>query len=348
MNDRINVFVPLPTLLAGALFLLLPACARAQSKTEEGQVTAKNFSYHGWTNCMLLSNGRVEVIIVPAIGRVMQFRFVGDEDGPFWENRALDGKAPDPDAKDWINFGGDKSWPSPQKDWPKVAQRAWPPPRAFDSMPDTIDRKMITSLTGGKLLVAPSVILQSAIDPHYGIRVTRQLALLRNGTSLVIKTTFAKLKGDPVSVGVWVVTQLRDPVTAFMPAPPNSIFKQGYDLESKEAPPTIKVANGLVSLARDPVTAHKIGNDASSLLWVGEKHVVKIDCRRIPDGDYPHNGSGVEIYTNPDPLAYVELETHGPRRTMKVGDEISSSNTYTLLRRTEPTPEAEARKYLAP
>src|ERR1044071_7118728 len=48
-------------------------------------------NYHGWANSILLSNGRVEAVIVPAIGRVMQFRFAGEEDGPFWENRALDG-----------------------------------------------------------------------------------------------------------------------------------------------------------------------------------------------------------------------------------------------------------------
>ena len=51
----------------------------------------------------------------------------GEKDGPFWENPALFGKAPDPGSKEWLNFGGDKSWPAPQIDWPNTTPRAWPP-----------------------------------------------------------------------------------------------------------------------------------------------------------------------------------------------------------------------------
>src|SRR4051812_27092468 len=67
-------------------------------------------NYHGWPGAWTISNGKVEAIVVPAIGRIMQFKFVDAVDGPFWENRAMDGKLPDPQAKDWGNFGGDKTW----------------------------------------------------------------------------------------------------------------------------------------------------------------------------------------------------------------------------------------------
>jgi len=118
-------------------------------------------NYHGWTNSILVSNGRVEAVIVPAVGRVMQFRFAGTEDGPFWENRALDGKAPDPQSKEWSNFGGDKAWPAPQADWSRITPRAWPPPVAFDSMPAEarVDGFVVT--------------LVSSVDPNYGIRTRR-------------------------------------------------------------------------------------------------------------------------------------------------------------------------------
>src|SRR5882762_5172496 len=91
-------------------------------------------NYHGWTNSILVSNGRVEAVIVPQVGRVMQFRFAGDGDGPFWENPALAGTAPHPESKEWGNFGGDKTWPAPQSDWDKITPRAWPPPVGFDAM----------------------------------------------------------------------------------------------------------------------------------------------------------------------------------------------------------------------
>src|SRR5438128_9995792 len=79
--------------------------------------------YHGWPEAYRLSNDKVEAVVVPAIGRVMQLKFVDAEEGPFWENRALDGKLPDTSSNDWGNFGGDKSWPSPQADWPRITGR---------------------------------------------------------------------------------------------------------------------------------------------------------------------------------------------------------------------------------
>src|SRR5437867_10677826 len=140
-----------------------PSSAAAQAFEPVGFLVRTN--YHGWANSILLSNGRVEAVIVPAIGRVMQFRFAGEEDGPFWENRALDGIKPEPESKEWSNFGGDKTWPAPQSDWPKLTPRAWPPPVAFDSLPvqATVDGFVV------KLI--------SAVDRHYGIRAYREISL---------------------------------------------------------------------------------------------------------------------------------------------------------------------------
>jgi hypothetical protein len=55
--------------------------------------------YHGWTNSILMRNRQVEVAIVPAVGRIMQFRFLDQTDGPFWENPTLAGVQPS--AKAW-------------------------------------------------------------------------------------------------------------------------------------------------------------------------------------------------------------------------------------------------------
>ena len=157
-------------------------------------------NYHGWANSILLSNGRVEAVIVPAIGRVMQFRFAGEEDGPFWENRALAGIKPEPESKEWGNFGGDKTWPAPQSDWPKLTPRAWPPPVAFDSMP-------VQATVDGFL-----VKLISAIDPHYGIRAYREINLALDRPVMTITTNYEKVSGQPFRVSVWVITQLKDQI----------------------------------------------------------------------------------------------------------------------------------------
>ncbi len=109
----------------------------------------------------------------------------------------------------------------------------------------------------------------------------------------------------------------------------------------------MKVGRGLLSLERDASTAYKIGNDAAALVWVGPKHALRIQTRRVPLAEYTHQGNSAELYTNPDALPYVELETLGPLTTLRVGDSLTQTNTYTLFRRSTATPEAEARKLLS-
>lgn len=290
-------------------------------------------NYHGWPDSYVLNNGEVEAVIVPAIGRVMQFHFLG-KDGVFFENRSLDGKAPDPVSADWGNFGGDKSWPSPQADWEKVTKRSWPPPVAFDSMP-------VQATVRGR-----AVELVSAIDPAYGVREQRRIELAPSGPVMTITTTYEKVRGDPVKVGVWVITQMSEPQRAFIVLPAKSQFEQGYTKLMDVLPADLNVQDRLLSLTRDRKNATKIGSDGGSLLWMNEGYGLRIDSARVSGGEYPDQGSSVEIYTNADPLAYVELETLGPLSTMKVGDRIQRTNTYTLLHRTEQDPDAEARKML--
>ena len=323
-----------------ALLSFLSLSVSPASGAAAGKTTARHGAYHGWRAAQFLSNGRAEVVIVPEIGRVMQFRFAGEEDGPFWENRALDGRSTDVRTNVWINFGGDKTWPAPQVDWPKVTPRAWPPPVAFDSMP-AAGLDLENSSAG---VVA---ILRSAVDTNYGIRAVRRITLDPARPVMTIATTFEKVRGEPVKVAVWVITQLKDPQGAYLPVPKISINPAGFTIVSKSAPPSLKVERGLLSLKRDAATAFKIGNDAESLLWVGDKHVLRIDTRRAALGEYTHQGNSAEIYTNPDVLPYVELETLGPVATLRPGDSLTQTNTYTLSRRSSAAPEAEARKILA-
>jgi hypothetical protein len=314
--------------------LLLPGLAAAA----DGKVTARKLSYHGWPDCILLSNGRVEAVLVPAIGRIMQFRFAGEEDGPFWENRALDGKAPDPQSAEWGNFGGDKSWPAPQSDWPKVTPRAWPPPRAFDSMP----------AQAGELGADGSITLTTAVDPHYGIRAIRFVSLSPSEPKMVVRTVYEKGPGQPANVAVWIITQFKEPAGLYIPLPEKSSFKQGYVLQSGGAPPSLKVEGRLLSMRRQPKGAFKIGTEGETLLWLGEKLACRIDSPREAGRNYPDNGCSAEIYTNPDPAKYIELETLGPLQVMKSGDRLAQTSTYTLLRRTENDPPAEAKRILNP
>src|SRR5207237_346878 len=56
-----------------------------------GAVTAQRLPYHGWSGAYRLSNGTVDLVFVPQIGRIMRYGYVG---GPnmLFENEKLSGK----------------------------------------------------------------------------------------------------------------------------------------------------------------------------------------------------------------------------------------------------------------
>ncbi len=302
------------------------------------QVTVRAVTYDGWPNSLAMANGQVEAVVVPAVGRVMQFRFRGEE-GPFWENGALHGRAPDPESKEWINFGGDKTWPAPQDDWEKIMRRSWPPPAGFDAMP-------VEAVISSAQPCVAEITLTSVVDPSYGIEISRKIHLDLAQPLLTIETTYRKVSGSPVKAGVWVITQLKEPEAVIVLVPENSQFPDGYTKLMPQVPLDLKRAQELLSLTRHNTAATKIGSDGKVLIWIGREHAVRIDTSRIPGAEYPDQGSSVEVYTNPDPLAYVELETLGPLKTMRIGDTLTLETTYRLSRRTEKDSLAEARALL--
>ena len=292
---------------------LLPG-AYAEARIDKGP-------YNGWPEAFMISNGKVDAVVVPGIGRVMQFRFTGEKDGPFWENHALDGKSPDSQSSEWINFGGDKTWPAPQSEWAKTTGRSWPPPKAFDSMP-------VDTAVEGETLV-----LRSKIDLNYGVRTERRVSLSPTEPEMRIETIYRKIEGPPIRVGVWVITQLKDPEKVSMPVPEKNLFKMGYNKQSEALPAHLQFTNSWVSCTRSPKMSTKIGSDASELIWANQHWVLAIHAQREAAGDFPDNGSSAEIYTNPDPNQYVELEMLGPLQQLKRGETLSRTQTYRLYRR---------------
>lgn len=289
--------------------------------------------YRGWTDALTLENGLVEAVVVPEVGRIMQFRFVNEE-GVLWEDPALAGRKPDPRSKEWMNFGGDKTWPAPQADWERRTGRAWPPPATFDAMP------VKATLEGAV------IVLRSPVDPHYGIRTERRIELEGRDPVLRVTTRYLKVRGKPVRTAIWVITQLKDPVRTFALVPTPSIFADGFGVQSDRRPPSLQIQDGLLSLTRDRGAAYKIGTDAAALLWAGDRHWLLLEGTRDAGREYPDGGSSAEIYTNPDPKAYVELEILGPLAELKSGQQLEQTLRYHLLRRGPATVEEEARKIL--
>jgi hypothetical protein len=285
-------------------------------------VSVARIAWHGWPDCFSMRNGLVEAIIVPAIGRVMQFHLLGDSAGPFWGNPSLDGQlhpshSEQAQSDEWINFGGDKCWPAPQASWTQQQGRYWPPPLAFDAQP--------MEATASDY----SVVLTSSVDPAFGIQVLRTVSLDSGQPVMRIRSEFRKLAGQPVKVGIWTITQMKDPerISAFLPE--QSKFPNGYISLMGREPKGLEIEAGVLSLVRHPDEFVKIGTDGLSLVWEGPSSSVRIDAEQGP-GEYPDGGCTTQIYTNPDPIPYVELETIGPLTTLAIGDRIHRTAVYTV------------------
>lgn len=294
-------------------------------------LTVESLVYHGWSNSLRLSNNVVEAFVVPAIGRVMDFRRIGDSEGCFWQNRALDGQLHPAHSADWINFGGDKSWPAPQSEWPRYQGHGWPPPAAFDA-----ERVAAERSENGIVLISP-------IDAGYGIQVTRRIELDPTLAQMRIHTEYKKLKGSPTRVSIWTITQMNDPVCVAMELPAHSRHAEGFVRLLDPDPLALHRAEGSISFARSHMQMTKIGTEAAAMLWVGKGTVARIASLGELSGEFPDHGSVSEIYTNADPLPYVELETLGPLVELSVGQSAARTAVYTLAPRTCADPQEEIR-----
>ncbi len=317
-----NKLLSWPTYLLGTHWLMVQGPISAQ-------VTITATNYHGWTGAYVLRNAAAEVFVVPSVGRVMQFRLAGETDGPFWENPTLLGK-PMP-SQPWNtpgSFGGDKTWPAPQSAW------NWPPPDVFDAVPLVAD------------VHSDHIRLISPVSARFGIKTERTISLDAMAARMKIITRYEKVSGDPVEVGVWVITQTRIPEAAYLPMPTPSRFPKGLSTMWEVPSHQVTIHPGLIEFRRDPKDSYKIGNDADSLAWIGSRWSLRIDVGRSADAKYPDDGCSAELYSNPDPAGYVEMETLGPLQKLSIGQSMSATNIYTLSRRQTGSTESEARRIL--
>jgi hypothetical protein len=340
-------------MLSAALFLLTlissctAECSAQKIKNEatvkSAPVSITHSDFHGW-KALILRNRAAEVVVVPEIGRVMEFNLIDNAGrtvpGPFWKNPALDKTMP-ADVEGWRNYGGDKAWPSPQSDWPKIVGRGWPPPNGFDAASFVATIKDL------------QVQLLSPVDPNYGVRVRRTITLDLQKPVVTIKTTYEKVSGAPVRMSVWTITQIASPDRAFILLPQHSQLPQNYVNFIAPTPNGLKVAGRLLSLSRDLTRKVKIGSDGETLLWVGSGADLLLqskashadDKKDDTKAEWPEQGSHSQIYTSPgDELKYVEFEFLDRLHDLKPGQRTSLEVVYTLIPRTQADAAAEARR----
>lgn len=181
------------------LFALLSTASAAE-------IRPAAIDYHGWP-AWRLANGEVEVVVVPAIGRIMRYAFTGG-DNALWQRPGSLGIQR---QADWINFGGDKVLMGPHEQWAAVFGAMWPPRFSAELQPHTAE-----VLADGRLRLISPVIA------GLGFRIVRDIALDPQGSGVGIDSVFEQVESGPGTAwAVWVVAQVpRGRIYARMIAPP--------------------------------------------------------------------------------------------------------------------------------
>ena len=261
-------------------------------------VSVQRIDYKGWKDSVLMSNGTVELVYVPQIGRIMRYAFVGGIN-VLWENDALAGKTQkDGQPGNWANFGGDKLWPAPQSLW------NWPPDPLIDGSPCQV------RIVGDHLMV----VGQSS--PKSGLRMLREISLEPSGTKVVMRNTMANLWDSPQELALWQITQVAAPDYVLLPIEVTKEMPQGWaTYETMKAPPlAVTDAGSFMKISPVPGKGYKVGSPAALGTLSATKGSYRFTTKatKRPGGTYVDGGKFLQVYMDGGADPYSELELTGP------------------------------------
>lgn len=304
----------------------------------------------GW-NGIFLENELVKLVAVPDVGgRLMQYN-LGQH--PFlWVDKDLAGKLfsaeenqGDGSVAAWKNYGGDKTWPSPQG-WATDEQWHGPPDPILDTGIYTAGFNEGTGDTAEITMISPT-------GSPTGIQISRKVVLEGNSTRVKLGLSFHNLGDKTRKWSIWDVVQLQsekhdetgqlvlDPAgVVSTPVNPNSQHEKGYwVMFGKEDNPQWQVDQERgVFLGKYIWEIGKVGLD-SQAGWAGFSNTQKGYgfAARFPiqvGEEYPDNGSTVEFWTvgrgqvaNLDyeqtQIYLMEVEVLSPLYTIQPGETVS-------------------------
>jgi hypothetical protein len=301
-----------------------------KKKRVEPSLEVPDFDAHDWPDAMRLSNGWLNVIVVPSVGRVMRFGFP-DAPNVLWTNpnhrpprlgESMEDKPVSPESADPTqlarkNFGGDRAWPWPQDQWPQYLGRTWPPPPELDQMP-----------MRARLVGPLGVQLQSDIVRGYNVRLKRQITLDPKAPRATLLTRFERATGElpPVELAAWQITQVPaiEGSTVYAKL---ALGGQVIGLAPSPFDAHHEVGPGVIALDPPDTRAGKWGIDADVLAWTaGEILLVARSHPASTESTQFRAGERAQVYVagapdperpNPNtPTRYFELEFTSPRKDL--------------------------------
>lgn len=276
--------------------------------------------WQSWAESITLGNERIEVVIVPALGRMTSFSAQGEDNMlRFIEH---------PETNVWFDAGSDRLYPVAQVDWNKLQEGKWPPPSDLD--PGAWNARAWRSSNGSQHCV---------LEVEYGaplhLACKRSFHLAPDQTGIRIKQRITRLEASAVPVTLWNLTQVNAAERVVLPLARKSNFGEGIRTVFGNTPPEVAITfcgNQTVVCTTKLLGEVKLGTD-SLIQWVagavGSRMILQQVLTMPSDHAYPDSGCTVECYVHPG-LGYSDLELLGPVSSLPVGHSLENEIRISL------------------
>lgn len=271
-----------------------------------GQVQfQEKFSYGGWSNCVRLNNGKVELVITTDVGpRVIRFGFVGKQNvlKEFAEQMGKTG------GDEWRSYGGHRLWHAPE---------AMPRTYAPDNGPVKYswDGKTLKLVQPVESTTGIAKEIEITLDPASD-HVTLLHRLVNKNLWTVELAPWALTVMAPGGRAVFPHEPYRPHPEYLAPARPLTLW---HYTDMKD--PRWIWGTRYIQLKQDPraTTKQKIGI-MNTLGWAAYYLNGDLFLKRFgfdPKATYVDFGCNTETYTDPE---MIEVETLGALKQMQPGD----------------------------
>jgi len=281
--------------------------------------------YRGWPASYRLKNGRIEAVVVTAIGpRIIDLRAVGGANLFHVRDAELGGR----DEREWIFRGGWRLWIAPERRETTYA---------LDNTPCTAEVIDGTTLR----VTAPP-------QPAAGIQKIVDVTLDPSAPRLRVVSHIRNVADRPLTYAAWSLSVMRPGGRAFAPLDVGAL--ESFDATRKLllwsyaefGDPRYRFGDRLVQIDQSAVRPapagqsgrrddeSKIGVD-SAQGWAAYLVDGTLYLKRFPHdpaGNYPDGGASIEIYSSAE---FLEVEQLSPLTTIQPGQEIVFPEDWWLL-----------------
>jgi hypothetical protein len=290
-----------------------------------GEGEAERVPFRGWEQSLRMENEAVEVVVVPATGRIVHLARKGGKNLLTFKEK-LAGKLPPAEEGYWLNYGGDWMWPVHQDQWEKMGGPQWPPLRVLDQVwkGEMEHRKDGTGV----------ITLRASFGAPLHLEAERRIFLPPGKTTdLVIEQSLRRVEASEIPVTLWQIAQVDAAEMVFLDRSPKSQFDEGHRLIAFDKPTEEVLTVGPKTIQYRPgIQGHtKLGSDGTWIAARRGRDVLMLWTQdEMGNGTYPDGGCALTMYSNTD-LGYSEIETQSAFHLLPLGETVSNRVFYRLL-----------------